>query len=150
MLIFSYPSRCSLKHFVGGYAGTSSTLSLNGSYNQYVSMTNPYHNLSYCSLTVEARIYPKDLTSNRDSLLFSQCSTLSSSLCLLCMFRCAKVFMSSYYNNCVGTAVIFINERHCAAYVHDYSKRDHKASIWMATKKVSITHLHLIKAFQVR
>jgi hypothetical protein len=104
-----------------GYAGTGSALSLDTSSNQYVSVISPYHNLSYRSLTVEAWLYPRDLTSNRDFVVFSQCPTLSTNLCLLCMFRSGVIYLAFFSNDCAGTTVVPINQWHHVAYVYDYS-----------------------------
>ena len=104
-----------------GYAGIGSALSLNGSFYQYVSVTSPYHNLSYRSLTVSAWIYSRNLTSQQDFVLFSQCPAISPGMCLLCMFRSAKLFLAFFYNDCVGTTPVSINQWHHVAYMYDYS-----------------------------
>jgi hypothetical protein len=102
-----------------GYAGTGSALSLNGNFNQYVSVPSPYHNLSHRSLTVEAWIHPISLTVTRDYVLFSQYPTMTPDLCFLCMFRSAKLFMAFWYNDCEGTTTVTSNEWHHVAFVYD-------------------------------
>ena len=110
-----------------GYAGYGSAVILDGTTMQYVTVTRSYHNLSYMSLTVEAWIYPRDLTSQQDYVLLNQCAAVAPGFCFLCMFRSSKIFMAFFFDDCEGKTRIAINQWHHVAYVYDYSTMTQRA-----------------------
>ena len=80
--------------YVMGYTGQNNTaLSFDNASSQYVSISSPYVNLTYRSITVEMWFYPTTLTS-ADYGLFGQCQTTAKDLCLIYMIRNYRILLA--------------------------------------------------------
>ncbi|CAF2349667.1 unnamed protein product [Rotaria sp. Silwood2] len=95
-------------------------LALNDSFNQSVTITYPFFNLSYTSFTFEAWIYGYTLTG--DQPLFSQCQCNScQDQCLYLIIRNHKMYMSFLLDDVIGSTSLSINTWYHVAFVYDYS-----------------------------
>lgn len=82
--------------YITGYTNLSNTaLNFIGTTSQYVTIANPFLNLTYTSFTVEIWFYPTTLTSG-DYGLFGQCQTTSMDLCLTLIIRNYHVYLGFY------------------------------------------------------
>ena len=95
-------------------------MSLNGR-NQYVLVRAPYVTFSYTSFTVEAWIYPRNLTAHQDYVIFTQCTSTTLRKCLLLMFRNASLRMAFHGDDCQTSSVVNENAWYHVAFVYDYS-----------------------------
>ncbi|CAF1367561.1 unnamed protein product, partial [Didymodactylos carnosus] len=104
-----------------GYTGYGSMLRLQGALNQSVVVTTPVLNLAYTSLTMEAWIYPMNVSSNADDSIFSQCQALATDQCLHFALASGYLRMRFFNDGSQGATRFTPNKWYHIACVYDYT-----------------------------
>ncbi|CAF1377781.1 unnamed protein product [Didymodactylos carnosus] len=104
-----------------GYTGYGSKIYFQGTLNQSVRVTYPVLNLAYTSLSIEAWIYPFNVSTNADDSIFSQCQALATDQCLHFVLASGYLRMRFYNDGSQGVTLFQPNRWYHIACVYDYT-----------------------------
>ena len=103
--------------------GHGASLLLNASQVQFLTMNEPFLDLSNCSWTFELWIYAQSLSNTSDYPLIGQCQSKSIGLCLHLIIRNQKVHFGFYHDDLSGLQSLVALRWYHLAFVFDCNIR---------------------------
>ena len=104
--------------------GDGASLSLNASQNQFLSMKEPFLDLSNASWTFELWIYPRSISSASDSSLLGQCQSKTFGRCLHLVIRNGTPYLGFYADDLIAQQSLLSLRWYHLAFVFDCNTRN--------------------------
>lgn len=90
--------------------------------NQSFLVSNPFFNLTYRSFTIEAWVYPTDITGDRG--IFTQCAcTLCLNQCFHLIIRSGRLYADFNFNGVIGSSTMTSSTWYHIGFVYDYDNK---------------------------